>query len=172
MASCNQIYVILKACPKNCYAILYLAVVIATSYVHLPFTWNRSVWSLKITCKCELPHFIGTVGWIGNFWLAFFFDNNVKIQKTGEQLLLCWRLEMSKTLIRNNKQWQWEGRRKVPLRPRGKSKSVTGTWGLSWTEASFGLSRGRRLWPPQGHAASGWMTRDNVRCWLHLSLST
>lgn len=33
-----QIYVILKACPMNCYAILYLAVVIATGYIHLLFT--------------------------------------------------------------------------------------------------------------------------------------
>ena len=50
----------------NCYAILYLPVVIATSYIHLLFHLNLSVWSLTIRCKCELSHLIGRVGRIGN----------------------------------------------------------------------------------------------------------
>lgn len=49
-----QIYVIWKACHKNCCAILYLAVVIATGYIHLSSTWISQSGHWKLHANMSL----------------------------------------------------------------------------------------------------------------------
>lgn len=67
----------------NCYAILYLAVVIATAYIHLFFTWISESGHWKLHANVSSTSY-GKGRMNGELLICFFGDTKVKFQKTQD----------------------------------------------------------------------------------------